>query len=232
MPFRADKVRGHAEHVLDAFLRLRATYAVLDPLLFNSELRARWTSGAGIRGRETLVASLLYMCVLEASKLATDRYSQTPSLRNLDASLDDKAVVAELRNSYAEWNLPSNSDDPDVIRLLERMEAQEKTVREAEFNSLVSEFRQGWSEFVSSNTFGAFKTLRDKVIAHTKCVMRTTSTVLTTWPPSDSGSLTFERWFINWSRLLTGPIWFSVQRLSTSRIPVANSELPRTISGK
>jgi hypothetical protein len=109
MPFRADKVRGHAEHVLDAFLRLRATYAVLDPLLFNSELRARWTSGAGIRGRETLVASLLYMCVLEASKLATDRYSQTPSLRNLDASLDDKAVVAELRNSYAEWNLPSNS---------------------------------------------------------------------------------------------------------------------------
>ena len=166
MPSRRDKFAGHTEHVLDAFLRLRSTYALLDPLLFEQRLASRWRTGPAAQGRQTLLYALLYSCVLEASKLTLDKDPRTPSLRALDAALDDEALRTELREAYAVLNLHIEEDDPDVLEMLQRMERRDEDERRGKFDDLVKSFRAEWAALRDSPTLISFETLRDKVIAH------------------------------------------------------------------
>ena len=166
MPSRREKVAAHAEHLLDAFLRLRATYAVLDPLLFNQTLAARWRTGPAAHGRHILLNTVLYSCVLEASKLTLDKDPRTPSLQSLDTALDDAPFRAELREAYAVLNLYIEEDDPEVLRLLRESEKRDDEKRRQDFDALVKRFRAGWRFLRDSPTLKAFEILRDKVIAH------------------------------------------------------------------
>ena len=166
MPTRSEKLTGYAEHLLDAFLRLRATYSILDPLLFNRELTDRWKSGPAQQGRAILISALLYSCVLEASKLTLDQDPRTPSLEKLAAGLNDEAVLSQLREAYSVWNLHAHVDDPDVVAVLKAMDEKEEKERRAQFDDLVTQFRAGWTQLRESAALKSFTTLRDKVIAH------------------------------------------------------------------
>jgi hypothetical protein len=166
MPSRREKVTAHTEHLLDAFLRLQATYAILDPLLFDQALVVRWRTGPAAQGRQILLSALLNSCVLEASKLTFDQDPRTPSLRSLDAALDDDHLRAELCEAYAVWNVHIEADDPEVLRLIRESEKRDEERRRSEFDSLVERFRSAWGELRDSPTLKAFETLRDKVIAH------------------------------------------------------------------
>ena len=167
MPTRRDKVTAHAEHVLDVYLRVRSTYAMLDPLLFNKEVVQRWNKGHGARGRQILQNSLFYSCVLDVAKLTFDQDRRTPSIIQLVAALDDKELLRELREGFAIWSDGVLGEhDPEILKLLEASERAEEEGRRGQFDTLVEELKRKWEELETSNTLKAFITVRDKFIAH------------------------------------------------------------------
>lgn len=167
MPTRQEKVAGHAEHLLDAFLRLRGTYAMLDPLLFDKEVVQEWGSGKRSQGFHIVQSSLLHSCVLDVAKLTLDQDRRTPSLTQLVASLDDRRLVDELRESFAVWNIaPTSGEDPAVLALIQASERREDDKRRQQFDQFVGELKAGWATLQQSPALISFGTMRDKLIAH------------------------------------------------------------------
>lgn len=140
MQSRKPKAVAHAGHALDAFVQLRAQYSMMSPLL--------------------------YSCVLEIAKLAMDADRRTPSLQNLDAFLDDAALVCELRESFAVRGLVPPTGDSDVDETLQWSERVDEKKRRAEFETLVDGFRTKWASLRDSSTMTSCGTIRDKLLAH------------------------------------------------------------------
>lgn len=170
MPTRSEKAAGHAAHMLDAFLRLRETYAMLEPVLFDGEVVGRWGAGPRARGRQILINTLLYSSVLEAAKIALDSDPRAPSLANLDQVLDDARAVETLREAYAVWNLhvAMQDEDAEVAKILEASERRDEAERRQQFDRLVAEFRARWATLKVSTALASFRIMRDKLIAHTE----------------------------------------------------------------
>jgi hypothetical protein len=168
-PSQREKAQGHAEHLLDLFIGLRGTYAMLEPLLFDRDVVARWGSGKRAHGFNLLTLNLLHSCVLGIAKIALDNDARTPSVWKLVSSLDHRALVEELREEYALWHLaPTSGEEPEVIDLVQRAERREEAERRVQFNGLVAETRLKWLELQESKALASFVTMRDKLIAHSE----------------------------------------------------------------
>lgn len=170
MPSESEKLEAHASHLLDAFIRLRERYAMLEPMLFAPDVPKQWGSGARARGFLTLRHSLFLSCAQDIAKLALDSDKRTPSIKNLIASLEDSDLCKMLREKYAIWVIPSveTETDPEIIEALERMELREQTERRAQFSEILAQARRNWAAFEVEVYLTGFLTIRDKVSAHTE----------------------------------------------------------------
>jgi len=169
VPTRSEKIQAHAEHLLDLFVGLRTTFAMLEPILCDQVVVARWGAGKRASGLRVITNRLLNACVLDIAKIALDKDDRTPSVVTLVQALDDPLLLAEMRESYAIWNLaPTSAEDPDVIRMLQKIERREEEERRAKFDAHVNDVRARWKALGSSQALSSFARMRDKFIAHSE----------------------------------------------------------------
>ena len=139
MPSQSEKLKAHASHLLDALIRLRERYSLLDPMLFDPEVPRQRGSGMQARGFLTLRHSLFLSCAQDIAKLTLDSDSRTPSIKKLMSSLDDAILCNTLREEFAIWESPSVEEetDPEIIEALRRMELRQQDQRRAQFDEII-----------------------------------------------------------------------------------------------
>ncbi len=170
MPSQSAKLEAHASLLLDAFIRLRERYAILEPMLFNPDVPKQWGSRAQSRGFLILRHSLFLSCAQDIAKLTLDKHKKTPSIKNLMTSLDSTDLCQALQEKYANYVIPSieTETDPQIIAALEKMELREKAERLVEFNETLLQVRCNWQKLKSEPYLQGFLNIRDKVSAHTE----------------------------------------------------------------
>jgi hypothetical protein len=170
MPTQIEKLEAYAGHLLDEFLSLRERYAMLEPMLFQPEVTKARGSGLQARGFLVLRQSLFLTCVQDMAKLSLDQDKRTPSLYNLLTPLTDEHLRGALRERFAIWRipLPEEETDPDIVAALERIERREESGRRKQFDDLYSEATKLWGVLAASPELNAFRTIRDKISAHTE----------------------------------------------------------------
>lgn len=170
MPTQTEKLEAHASHLLDAFIQLRQRYAILDPMLFDKTVVETNGSGQKARGFSVLKHSLFLSCAQDIAKLTLDDDSRTPSLSNHIQALTDEALRHTLRERFAIWKilLAEDETDPEILEALRRMELREEAQRRTQFDELYCEATALWADLSTSQTIKSFKTIRDKVSAHTE----------------------------------------------------------------
>jgi len=170
MPSQPEKLEAHASHLLDAFIRLRERYAMLEPMLFDPDVPKQRGSGEQARGFLTLRHSLFLSCAQDIAKLALDSDKRTPSIKNLMTSLEDSHLCDVLRDKYAIWKIPSveTETDPEIIAALKRMELREQAERRTQFDEIVAKAKRNWTSLEVEPYLTGFLAIRDKVSAHTE----------------------------------------------------------------
>jgi hypothetical protein len=167
------KLEAHSRHLLNGFIVLRQRYAMLAPMLFESRVRKQWGSGVRALGFSTLKSSLFLSCAQDITKLALDRDNRTPSITNLISYLEDPSLCAALRTQYAAWVTPlaEPEADPEIIAIIEKMEAAERAARLIQFDEIMSRVRCNWKTLKGEPHLNSFRTIRDKVSAHTEMLL-------------------------------------------------------------
>lgn len=170
MPTQTEKLEAHASHLLDAFIQLRQRYAILDPMLFDKAVVETQGSGRKAQGFSVLKHSLFLSCAQDIAKLTLDDDTRTPSLSNSIRALTDEAFRSTLRERFAIWKIPLAEDerDPEILEALRRMELREEAQRRTQFDELYCEATILWASLSTSPTIKSFKTIRDRVSAHTE----------------------------------------------------------------
>ena len=69
--------------------------------------------------------------------------------------------------------MPSDEgeDDPELIEELKRIELREKAHRRAQFDDILVRTRKNWDAFSKEPYLTGFRTIRDKVAAHTEVLL-------------------------------------------------------------
>lgn len=170
MPSQIEKLEAHASHLLDEFIRLRERYALLDPMLFREEVPKLRGSGKQWRGFVILRQSLFLSCCQDIAKLSTDSDDRTPSIRNLLIALSDERIRSQLRDRFAAQHAPlaEPETDPEILEALRQMDLREEAENRKNFDSTYTEAVTRFAVLESSPTMAAFRTVRDKVSAHTE----------------------------------------------------------------
>jgi hypothetical protein len=170
MPSQAVKLEAHASHLLDAFIRLRERYSLLDPMLFDPEVPKSRGSGSQARGFFTLRHSLFLSCAQDIAKLTLDSDKRTPSIKSLMATLEDAQLCKGFEERFAVWESPSveTETDPEIIEALKKMEVRQQAGRRAQFAEILSRLRGNWTALSQEAYLASFLTIRDKVAAHTE----------------------------------------------------------------
>lgn len=170
MPTQTEKLEAHASHLLDAFIQLRQRYSILDPMLFDKAVVKTHGSGRKAQGFSVLKHSLFLSCAQDIAKLTLDDDARTPSLSNNIEALTDDAFRDTLRERFVIWKIPLAEDerDPEILEALRRMELREEAQRQTQFDELYCEAITLWASLSTSPTIKSFKTIRDRVSAHTE----------------------------------------------------------------
>ncbi|MGP6422106.1 AbiU2 domain-containing protein [Pseudomonas putida] len=170
MPTQLEKLEAHASHLLDAFIKLRQRYSILEPLLFDKTVVSTLGSGKRAVGFSILKDSLFLSCAQDIAKLTLDDDTRTPSLKNIIRALADDALRLTLREQFAAWEIPQEDDETEseILEALRRIELREEAQRGAQFDDLYCEAIGLWSVLSDSSTIKSFRTIRDKVTAHTE----------------------------------------------------------------
>jgi hypothetical protein len=173
MPSQSEKLEAHASHLLDAFLRLRERYAMLEPMLFDPVVPERYGSGVQARGFKTLRHSLFLSCAQDIAKLSLDSDKRTPSIKNLMESIEDTRLCMELKDKYAIWVIPDAEieTEPEILAVLKKIELQEEEARRVQFDDILAKVRCKWSKFEIEPYLFGFLTIRDKISAHTEVLL-------------------------------------------------------------
>lgn len=168
MPSQIEKLQAHASHLLDGFLGLREKYAILEPMLFDPEVVKARGSNAQARGFKLLRHTLFLNCAQDIAKLSLDADS-SPSIKNIVHALEDSSLRDQLREQYAIWHIPvpEDEDEPAVLAALERMERREEVQRREQFDDQYKRLTVLWTSLIGSSVLEAFRTIRNKVSAHT-----------------------------------------------------------------
>jgi hypothetical protein len=165
------KLQAHARHSLDGMIYLRERYAILEPMLADKSVRQDFGSGKRTRGFEVLRYSLLLACIQDLVKITVDTDPRAPSVHNILAAISDKRVASKLRVGFAEWNHPipaEYADDREILSALTRMDEREESERRQQFDMLYADLQSKWADFRAKPTLQSFRTVRDKVSAHTE----------------------------------------------------------------
>ncbi len=139
MKDRVEKLKGHAEIMLNAYLGLREKFEVLKPIIFEESVARKHSAKRRARGFLVIRRSLFESCVLDVHSLAFDKDARTPSVIGFVNALQEQSVHALLRKSQK---------------------------REAVFDRKYEKVLAEWESFKSQRWAPAFQQLRDQRISH------------------------------------------------------------------
>jgi hypothetical protein len=162
------KLQGHTNALVHAFLGFRLNYGLLKPLLGNPhEPVDQPPSGVLHTGVSALRNTLFFSCVLDVVKLTWDRDPRPPTIAKLVAALEDPDVVnLVVRQQAAAVAQSREQGDMYQRQWLEQIERDEAERRRLQVVDLLDRLRASWSEFDASSFKDGFLTMRDKHIAH------------------------------------------------------------------
>jgi len=165
-----DKIVAHSSHLLTAFIQLRERYALLHPMLFVEHVPKQYGSRKQARGFAILKSSLFLSCCQDIAKLTTDSYDNTPSIKKLMAKLQDESVRNQFRKRLGvARGLPvEDEDDPVLAEAYRRMAQNDEAAYGAQFDQTYDEAVRLWQDMETSMVLKDFRTIRDKVTAHTE----------------------------------------------------------------
>jgi AbiU2 len=143
---RIQKNEAHMGHLLDTFLQLREAYALLDPMLFEQKVVETFGWGKKARGFQVIRASLSDSCILNLVAILDDK-ENTPCVKKIFLALDDASFRDALRDKFA-----AQYDDPSEGKV--------------KFDDTYNAGLKRWTSLKASGKPTAFKTIRDKLIAH------------------------------------------------------------------
>jgi hypothetical protein len=163
-----EKLEAQASQLLDGFIGLRETYALLDPMLFDRETIASRGSFGQRNGFLILRRSLLLACVQDIGRLCLDSDERAPSIPRLIAQLRNQSLRDELRRRYCVFGgEPARTEsDPDIIRLLADIAQREQTARGDEFDRYFARLLTSWDELSNGSALTEILAVRDKVSSH------------------------------------------------------------------
>lgn len=169
MATQVEKPQAHAAHLLDGFLGLREKYAMLEPMLFDRDAVDAHGSGAKARGFKIIKNTLFLTCSQEVAKLSLDSGPRSPSAKKIVEAIEAPGLIRKLREQYAVWHIdpPAGETDPDVLAALAAMDKREEAARRLEFDAHFADLRSKWKSLSGSPSLTAFKTMRNKLSAHT-----------------------------------------------------------------
>lgn len=139
-------------------------------MLFNESVAKVRGSGRQARGFGVLKNSLFLSCAQDIAKLTLDDDERTPSLANVIRALSDDNLRALLKEQFALRKTPlaQTEDDPEILEALRQWELSEEVGRREQFDALCREATHLWAKLSTSDLIKGFRTIRDKVTAHTE----------------------------------------------------------------
>lgn len=170
MPSQLEKLEAYSGALLDAFLKLKEIYEILDLMLFDRTVIANASAGFKARGFNHLLENLYTNCCQQVAKLALDSDKRTPSVQNIVEKLEIDSLRNELRKSYAERRFLSESitSDPEISEALERLALKDQRERWGQFDEHYANLLEQWSALSKSSELSGMALVRDKVSAHTE----------------------------------------------------------------
>lgn len=164
------KLKGHAKHLVDEWLALKESYAMLQPTLFDQEVIERYGVGLKSDGFNIIRRVLFLSCAQDIAKLACDGHKRTPSIRNVLGRLEEDALRGKLREEFAIREVLSNEGPTEPYGLFgsTEIEARERQSRRLHFDKAYSEAVSLWKQLSESSALEKFRTIRDKLSAHTE----------------------------------------------------------------
>jgi hypothetical protein len=140
MKDRIDKLKIHADILLDAYLGLRENLEVLKPMIYEEAVARKHAAGNRARGFMVIQRTLFFSCVLDIVGLAFYKKDRrVPSFINLIEALKDEQLRNTLRHGYS------------------RGEA---------FDNIWKNILTKWADFEGRKWVKPFKDIRDKRVAH------------------------------------------------------------------
>lgn len=136
---RIEKLTGHAEILLNAYLGLRAKLEVLKPIIFDEFTARKHSAKRRARGFQVIRQSLFESCVLDVHALAFDKDARTPSVHGFVKALQEDSVRALLRDNQK---------------------------RAAVFDKKYGRILEEWNSLETRSWAQAFRDLRDQRISH------------------------------------------------------------------
>lgn len=180
------KTEAHASHLLTAFIQLRELYAILHPMLFEPRVPKQYGSFKQARGFTILKNSLFLSCCQDIAKLTTDHYDNTPSINKLMGRLHDVSLRDQFRQRYVTGRtvFPEDEYEPEIAEARRQFALREAIECGAEFDRMYEEAGRLWKDMESSSLLKDFRTIRDKVTAHTEIKLHNDE-----YKPVDIGTL-------------------------------------------
>lgn len=139
MKERINKLKNHADILLNAYLGLRGSIEVFKPMAYEQAVFDKHAAGHRRRAFLIIRRNLFFSCALDITKLSFDADRRTPSFANLIGALKDARLRKELRDDYS---------------------------RGEQFDDLWEKTLKQWEDFNSKPWVEPFKTVRNKWIAH------------------------------------------------------------------
>jgi hypothetical protein len=163
MDERLRKLDGHASALLDAYLGVRLTYALLVPLLGDPMAELPHNPPRRLQSGLPALRRILFMsCVLDIARLTWDNDKRTPSIANLVAALGDPETVKRLTQAHVAAEIIHSGGDSEehaaaVVAISAHEAARRKTVEEGS-----DRIRANWRKLDSHPLKDDFLTLRDQ----------------------------------------------------------------------
>jgi hypothetical protein len=171
---KLQKLQGHTSNLLTAFVQLRERYALLDPMLHDNRVSLQYGSGRQARGYAVLRWSLFLDCCHDLANICFDIDNRTPSICKLVLDLRDIDVRRYICKQHSKARLASElCDIPAWRAAMYKQVAQAAAIEySVEFDQRFKTLDASWAEFEKSPIHQSFKTIRNKITAHTelRCV--------------------------------------------------------------
>jgi hypothetical protein len=114
--------------------------------------------------------ALLEACVQNLVKVTIDTDVRVPSIANIMSSLASGSIRSSLEAAYCVPPIPVRvgSNEPMPREIEDRLLARETASLRRQFADAWTDLSERWQRIEADGRLGAFKTWRDKVIAHSE----------------------------------------------------------------
>lgn len=165
---KADKIKGHIEHVKDAYIGLKAKYQMLEPMINDEStlLKKLDPNSACMQGFLTVKSALFFSCVQDIANLSKDKQKKTPSLVSIFSDLEYEKVMVYFKNIYAN-SLDGVTEYTGINKeQLAARNVEDRNKRSDQFMKKYCDLKKEWKCFRDDKIVETFKKIRNKRLSH------------------------------------------------------------------